>query len=106
MGIHCPRCRQCFKYQSHLDRHLERKTKCEIVKKEEVEEVEEVEEYKCEYCLKVFKEKRILKVHNESCKWKDDPIRKLEIDLGIEIEPLNSSKKCRYCENMFTLNKN
>ena len=87
----CERCLKEFRYASELARHLSRKTICEAV------EVEEIKYEKCKYCHKKLSSIQSKKRHEETCKYKDDYVRNLEIELEIgEIEYSNT--KCRFCE--------
>ena len=95
MGHPCLRCNSIFKYKGQLKRHMDRKYPCK--------EANGGQEHRCTWCLKLFKDATNLKEH--VCKWKDDEIRCLEIDLGMEIEPIYDSKKCRYCKSVYAENK-
>ena len=89
MAHKCMRCNKAFKYNWELERHKGRKFPCK-----------EATEQRCKWCLKLFKSAKNLKRHE--CKWKEDEIRCLEVELGVEIEPIYESKKCRYCKKVYS----
>ena len=86
----CERCQKEFRYASELARHLSRKTKCEKV------EVEK--EYKCKYCIKPYSDMKAKTRHEKICKYKDDYVRNLEIELDIELDIKYSNTTCRFCD--------
>ena len=55
----------------------------------------------CEFCLKNYYSKNTLKRHYESCKLKNDPIRKLEIEHEIDPELPEDKNECRFCNLIF-----
>ena len=95
MTVSCPRCKAEFKFQYLLDKHLNRKKQCIVV------EIEENNEHQCKYCLKMLKTRKYSEEHESKCKWKNDPIRGLEMKLGKVIDPMYFCKKCRYCETTY-----
>ena len=90
MTIKCPRCNEVFDFQCRLDRHLSRKKLCKKI----------AEDNQCKYCNKTFTTFSYLKTHIETCKLREDPIRKMEIQLNINenIDPTT----CRYCKKTYT----
>lgn len=100
MSTVCERCKVEFKYRCHLERHMNRKTKC----KEKVPEERE-EEYRCKYCMKKQVNERVKRRHEEKCRFREDEIRMLEIREGIEIEAMYETNKCRFCEKKYSTNK-
>ncbi len=86
----CERCEKEFRYASELARHLSRKTKCERV------EVEKVN--KCKYCIKPCADMKAKTRHEKVCKFKDDYVRNLEIELDIELDIKYSNTTCRFCD--------
>lgn len=95
MGHECMRCKHVFKKKQQLERHVNRKNPCK--------EATGRQDHRCTWCLKEFKGAKPLKEH--VCKWQDDEIRRLEIGLGMDIEPIYESKKCRYCKTVYSENK-
>ena len=94
MVVKCPRCKETFEYPYLLKKHENRKFQCKLVEPE----------YKCQICLKTLSCEKVLKRHN--CKYKDCEIRKMEMELGIQIEPIFTATKCRFCNTEYTVNKN
>jgi hypothetical protein len=56
---------------------------------------------KCEYCLNQYSRKSNLKKHQEICKYRDDPVRLLEIKNGITPGSVVSKTECRFCNQDF-----
>lgn len=52
---------------------------------------------KCMYCLNTFSIKSNLKKHYTVCKYREDPVRLLEIERGIKPEACPSKTECRFC---------
>ena len=55
----------------------------------------------CIYCLSTFANKYNLNLHKNVCKYRDDPVRLLEIENDICPEPPESKTECRFCNNNF-----
>jgi hypothetical protein len=51
----------------------------------------------CMYCLNSFSIKTNLKKHHTICKFREDPVRLLEIERGIKPEAPPSKTECRFC---------
>ena len=62
---------------------------------------EKFDHLKCEFCLNTFTRKYNLKIHQENCKYRDDPIRLLEIEKKIKINIPSSKTECRFCNKDF-----
>jgi hypothetical protein len=57
----------------------------------------------CSFCLHTFSKRTNIKNHENSCKFKDDQVRLLEIELCIKIdEPSDSKTECRFCNQFFS----
>ena len=56
---------------------------------------------KCEYCLNQYSRKSNLKKHQEICKFREDPVRLLEIKSGINPCSVQSKTECRFCNHDF-----
>ena len=85
----CNRCQQEFKSESLLKRHQSRKTPCE--KKLDVKHEH------CKYCKKPVCSIQSKSRHEQICKYKDDFVRNLELELDIDIIYEYSSTMCRFC---------
>ena len=96
----CKQCNAEFKYQSHYERHLNRKTPCKVEEKVPKESTE-----RCKYCKKGYMKGRALQKHEKQCRFKDDDVRALEMEMGVEIEPLYETTQCRFCKHKYCLNK-
>ena len=92
MVMKCERCQMDFKYESLLTRHLTRKKKCE-----KVEVKCETNENKCKYCKKTMATIYTKHRHENTCKYKDDYVRNLELQLDVEVEYEYSNDTCRFC---------
>jgi hypothetical protein len=57
-------------------------------------------ENKCQFCLNVYARKYNLKIHQQICKYRDDPVRLLEIEKGINFDSF-SKTECRFCNHNF-----
>jgi hypothetical protein len=62
---------------------------------------EPLDKNKCGYCLYSFCNNYSLRRHQENCKSKDDPVRLLEIEKGIEPCLAASKTECRFCNKLF-----
>jgi uncharacterized C2H2 Zn-finger protein len=57
----------------------------------------------CSFCLHTFSKRTNIKNHENSCKFKDDQVRLLEIELCIKIdEPTDPKTECRFCNQIFS----
>jgi hypothetical protein len=93
----CFRCSTKFDDPYIFEKHVNNYNLCQIVKNkfqefESEDESSDEEEYerskifsKCIFCLLIYK-KTLFKQHEKVCKFKDDPIRLLEIKLGINTD--------------------
>ena len=52
---------------------------------------------KCKYCLKIFSSKKYNLIHEYKCKYKDDPVRLMEMEKHIIPVLPDSKTECRYC---------
>jgi hypothetical protein len=95
MVVICSRCKKEFKFPYLLQKHLNNKTICEVVNDTL---------FKCKFCLKTLSTKKCYNDHVNKCKFSDCYIRKKEIELGIEIEPIYQSTCCRYCNKTYSRN--
>ena len=91
MVMKCERCQMEFKYESLLTRHLARKKQCEKV------EITKCE-HKCKYCKRPLSSNQSRNRHESSCKYKDDFVRNLELELDIEVDYEYSNTTCRFCD--------
>jgi hypothetical protein len=57
---------------------------------------------KCTYCLIPFYNKYTKNRHQEVCKFKEDPIRLLEINNKVSPREPNSKTECRFCNNDYS----
>ncbi len=60
----------------------------------------------CVYCLISFKTKQNKNKHENNCKYKNDPIRLLEIEKGIEPKIPENRLECRFCSKIFSRSDN
>ena len=97
----CNICEKEFKFNCLLERHMKRKFLCKRTKPQPTIVTQEIN---CTWCLKKFKSNKNLTRHLLVCKFKDCEIRKLEIDLGKEIEPIYECNSCRYCNKAYSTN--
>ncbi len=67
-----------------------------------VSEIPSSKKYKCEFCLNSYSTKYNLKIHQENCKFKEDPIRLLEINNKVSPREPNSKTECRFCNNDYS----
>ena len=88
MTVGCDRCGVQFRDNYNLNKHKLRKIQCE--QKIPLTPTEKT----CEYCLKTFSTKQSKTRHYDSCKSQDDPVRRLEMELGVTIKV--SEKECRF----------
>lgn len=94
MVMKCERCQVDFKYASLLARHKARKTLCEKVYEYET----------CKYCKKPLSSSRSKSRHEQICKYKDDHVRNLELELEIDITYEYSNDTCRFCDKSMRSN--
>ena len=117
--VNCERCHREFPFQWKLDRHLARKFPCKERKGLNGTDkglngtdkglngtdkglngtdkgLDDTGNLKCVYCLKQFATKKTLKRHGDICIMKDDHIRKLEIQLNVNVKECDSNT-CRFC---------
>lgn len=88
MTYACERCKMEFKYQSLLDRHKAKKKQCEKL----------IELYYCKYCKKGMSTNQSKLRHEHTCKYKDDFVRNMELELDIDIVYEYSNNTCRFCD--------
>ena len=122
----CSNCNNCFRNNFDLNRHLSRKKPCDrkiihtmenpspqtviqspqmviqspqmVISQDKPVKIEgDVEKLNCKWCLKQFS--RTAKLTAHMCKLKDDPVRKLEMELNIT--PCMDSDCCRFCKKTF-----
>jgi hypothetical protein len=55
----------------------------------------------CQHCLHTFSTKSNKSRHDKICKYKEDPIRELELELDIISELPESKTECRFCNKIF-----
>ena len=102
----CPSCKNCFRNNYDLLRHMSRVTPCDGLKENTKKHTESLngslqseigkkENPKCIWCLNTFSRNFTLNEHLKICKLVNDPARKVEIDLGIT--PDLNSPVCRFC---------
>ena len=85
--MQCPRCKEEFKFQSQLKRHMERKNPCKMID----------DKIKCSFCRKPWDTERQMKRHEKHCLFRDDYCRNLEKQLGITAE-FEYNNGCRFCK--------
>ena len=56
----------------------------------------------CEYCLQSFSINTNLKKHHTICKYKDDPVRLLELQHKVDIDIPENKLECRFCNLIFS----
>ena len=56
----------------------------------------------CKYCLNIFSSKTNYNKHVKKCKYKDDYIRNLELQLNISYDKPKSNNTCRFCNKVFS----
>ena len=92
--MQCTRCKEEFKFESQLKRHMERKNPCKVVDNG----------IKCSFCMKPWDTERQMKRHEKHCLFRDDYVRNLEKQLGIVAE-FEYDDSCRFCnKTMMRLN--
>ena len=89
----CERCQTEFKYESLLARHLARKRKCTVV-----EVKYETNDNKCKYCKKTMATIYTKQRHENTCKYQDDFVRNLELQLDVDVDYEYSNDTCRFCD--------
>lgn len=94
MVMKCERCQVDFKYASLFARHQARKTLCEKVDKCET----------CKYCKRPLISKKTKSRHEQLCKYKDDHVRNLELELEIDVTYNYSNDTCRFCDKVMRPN--
>ena len=87
MTMKCERCNMEFKCESMLKRHQARKKPCERGKKYEL----------CKFCKKTCDTIKAQHRHEKQCKFKDDFVRNLELELDIDVIYDYSNNTCRFC---------
>ena len=90
MVMKCERCHMEFQYESLLARHLAKKKKCEIK--------ELKNDFKCKYCKRYLSSKKCQNNHEHVCRYKDDFVRNLELQLDVDVEYEYSGDTCRFCD--------
>jgi hypothetical protein len=133
--VDCKNCGKTFKCMYYLTRHMSRIKPCflknenenntELDKKEKIqsseekiqsseEKIQSLEEKnqslnKCMFCLTNYYCKKYKNKHELICKFKDDPIRLLEIEKDVKPCLAKSKTECRFCNvgfhNSSNLNK-
>ena len=93
----CERCKTVFHFQSRLLRHQERKVPCKVVEIEENKDTTESESLVCQWCNKELSFPQHRKRHEMKCRYYKDPVRHLEIKLGINLDEYYTNK-CRFCD--------
>jgi len=87
----CERCQQEFTCESLLKRHMERKRKCDKIAIGNMTE--------CQFCKKPMANMYTKVRHEKKCKFKEDYVRNLEIQLEIDTKYEHCINKCRFCMN-------
>ena len=85
--MQCTRCKEEFKFESQLKRHMERKNPCKVVDNG----------INCSFCRKPWDTERQMKRHEKHCLFRDDYVRNLEKQLGIVAE-FEYNNGCRFCK--------
>ena len=109
----CIICNCVFRDNWVLERHQHRKVSCKntqkIVYEKQKSTIDTLVEQKstlveqkstlaeCKYCTKNFYNKGTMKRHSVNCKYRDDPVRLLEIEQNIEPVLPDCKTECRYC---------
>ena len=73
-----------------------------IMVDEETENNQNNDPLQCVYCLEIFSRKDNLEKHLKKCKEKDDFVRCLEIELGINFVKPNKKNQCRFCNSILS----
>jgi hypothetical protein len=60
----------------------------------------------CQFCLQTFSIKTNMKKHHLTCKCKEDPVRLLEIEKGIDVDIPENKLECRFCNCIFSKTSN
>jgi len=119
----CVNCNMSFRNLFDLNRHMSRKVPCnKEIKLEEIEEnpkstlenpkntLEDPKstllQNKCEYCFHNFFSASNRNKHYSKCKFKDDPIRQMEIELGINTHIPKCETECRFCYKVLSRTSN
>ena len=100
----CEKCNKFFKYNYLLTAHYRRKYPCvpfteksSFLTGKSSFFTEKSSLLECQYCNQVFDRKYNKEVHENICKKKDDPIWKLESEIGIEHKIPRCDNECEYC---------
>jgi hypothetical protein len=72
-----------------LDRHKAKKKQCEKIN----------DVFNCKYCKKIVSSNQSKTRHEHICKYKDDFVRNLELELDIDVIYEYSNNTCRFCDN-------
>ncbi len=90
----CEKCCKEFRTNWQLQRHYSKKIPCNV----EFPRTANDSLKSCMYCGVHFARAYNLKVHMKTCKAKDDVVRCLEIQLGIDLPQDATKKQCRFCD--------
>ena len=103
----CDNCDKKFRTNWHLQRHLRRKYKCVKIPQNNTvipqnnTVIPPKDTLKCKYCLETYSRIDSLKRHIETCKEKNDVVRRLEVKLDIQVD-IRKDKMCRFCRKEFS----
>ena len=122
--VDCEICGKTFRCIYYLTRHLSRVKPCISVKNKKTpsenisdkkltssgEKITSSEEKitslnKCNFCLNTYHCEKYKNKHQTTCKQRDDPLRLLEIEIGVNPDSPQTKTECRFCNhNFFNLN--
>ena len=125
--FNCKNCGHVFRDSYDLKKHMSRKKPClpeEKIQKNEkhpvfsanhsfssanhsfAAEIHSSGDKKCMFCLNQYSTKYNLKNHLNVCKYREDPVRLLEIEKGIKPEAPPSKTECRFCNRDYLRSDN
>ena len=93
----CEKCNKFFKYNYLLTAHYRRKYPCVAFTEKGTNFTEKGTNLECQYCNQGFCRIDTKNYHEKTCKKKDDPIWKLESEIGIEHKIPRCDNECEYC---------
>jgi hypothetical protein len=109
---HMSRVRPCVKVNLTGEEKREQKFKIDSQKfkidshKFKIDSEDSKIDSRCQFCLHTFKSKWYKNNHEKGCKCKDDPVRLMEIEKGLDIDIPKNKLECRFCNLVFSKTSN